>query len=162
MLNFQAYFRHGNAYADLRKPPPGAAPPVDPHSWSYESSFATDSASLQNAPLINSSDGRDKSPVLPPSSQLIISPETLPNGLRGLVPTIVAFTLSTGAGILFLAWLIAHQVNNKSVLGERAFLLDESRSARLTALAISSLTVRDRPAHPVPLTLLTTAHPRVI
>src|ERR1700721_978039 len=132
MTSFQAYFRHGNLFADPRTPPSGAAPAADPHSWSYETNPASDSPAdpHQNTPLIEND--RDRSP------QLTISSETYHNGLYGILRTLFVFTLRGRARLLFPCWLIVHHVRNtgETIIHERAFLVDESSG--LTALAISS------------------------
>ena len=151
MPDFRPFFRHGKAVGDLRTPPKGAASPVDPHSWSLESTLSSGSDPLQNVPLIprsafNRKDRQDRDSLHAP--QLTIPPEPQRNGPRGALPALIAFVLSAGAATFFLGWLRAHRVNSTALVGKSAFVVDESRSFGLTGLAISAFTVSSaRPFH---------------
>jgi hypothetical protein len=142
MLQFRPYFRHGNPFGDLRSFPAGAAPPVDPHSWSP---YSTAGLEPQSVPLIRTPPGDDNGQEEEQENirapELVIHPQTQRNGLQGIVRALVVFNLTAGLGMFFLLFLALRQVRFKSVMREKAFMVDESRPGRLTALAIASTTV---------------------
>jgi hypothetical protein len=147
-MQFHSYFRHGSPFGDLRSFPAGAAPPVDPHSWSADSA-GLPLQPLQTVPLIqrppgdDSEDQEDQEDQEDPKTtpELTIYPQTQRNGLQGIGRALAVFNLTAGLGMFFLLFLALRQVKFKGIMSERAFIVDESRPGRLTALTIASTTV---------------------